>query len=59
VNQFEICWTLLKATLPTPATFTVSPVEPAPMLTLSTVPLTKVVAAVPPEGAPAYCALKV
>ena len=46
-------------TLPIPATFRVSPADPAPMLTLSMVPLTSVVAAVPPEVAPAYCALKV
>jgi hypothetical protein len=54
----EICWTLLNGTLPIPATFKVSPVDPAPMLTLSTVPLTSVVAAVPPD-APAYCAVSV
>jgi hypothetical protein len=33
-------------TLPTPATFKVMPLVPAPMLTLSTVPLTAVVAGV-------------
>ena len=42
-----------------PATFKVSPDDPAPMLTLSIVPLTSVVAAVLPEVAPAYCALRV
>jgi hypothetical protein len=42
----EICTRLLNGTLPTPATFRVIPADPAPMLTLSTVPLTDVVAAV-------------
>ena len=45
----EICWTLLNGTLPIPATFSVSPVDPAPMLTLSTVPFTSVLAAVLPD----------
>ena len=38
--------------------FNVSPVLPEPMVTLSTVPLTSVVTAVPPLT-PATCALKV